>query len=119
MSARDPTIAARSKRYRDRKRSAAMPAGRSLPGRHRSAATATEKPAQNSGETADGDPIPATLATVVAPPRSEQPATVTAATGPTLTATVAAMGPVARTPWTLGAGLLTIIALLIGGLALA
>jgi len=43
MSPRDPTIAARSKRYRDRKRSGA---------------TAMGKPAQHSGKIADGNSVP-------------------------------------------------------------
>src|SRR5947199_234683 len=54
MSARDPTIAKRSKRYREnrKRRRAAAPADRSAPGGHCSVATATEKTAQNHGETA-------------------------------------------------------------------
>src|SRR5690242_4610899 len=102
MSARDPTIAARSKRYSDRKRSDATVMG---------------KPAHHSGKTAGGDFAPATRATPVARPRSAPPATEGAAT--VGAATVEVTGPIARACWTLGAALLTIIALLISALALA
>jgi hypothetical protein len=115
MSARDPTIAARSKRYRDRKRSGATSAGRSAPAKLRSAATAINKSAPNSGNTAGSDPVSATCATSLARLRSGSPPAIRAAPG----ATVEAMGPVARSPCTLGAAILIILALLIGALALA
>jgi hypothetical protein len=120
MSARDPTIAARSKRYRDRKRSAATPAGRSAPGKTHNDATAVAELVQNSGKPEADDLGLITRATAVARPRGTSRATVRAATRATVgAATVEALGPVARAPWTLGAAILTILALLIGTLALA
>src|SRR5262245_15506918 len=120
MSARDPTIAARSKRYRDRKRSGATSTGRSAAARPRSTATTTGDPPQNSGKTADENPVPATRATSVASPSSERTATATVPADATVGAVaVETIGPVARPPWTLGAAILIILALLIGALALA
>jgi hypothetical protein len=122
MSARDPTIAQRSKRYREnrKRRSAATSAGRSAPAMDGSAATDMGK----SCEAAGGHPAQrATRARAVAPRRNAPPGTVTAATGATVgSATVEVTAPSAHTSerasWTLGAAILTIIAVLIGTLAL-
>jgi hypothetical protein len=127
MSVRDPTIAQRSKRYREnrKRRSAATPPGRGTPTLNRSAATSTGEPAQKSGETAGAGQLGrAKRARVVARPRSASGATARDARGATVAAaTVEMMAPSAqisqRASWTPGAAILTLIALLIGTLALA
>jgi hypothetical protein len=92
---------------------------------HRSAATGMGEPAENSSGATDAHLAQrATRAKAVAPPRNAPLTTVTAATGATVgAATVEVMAPNARTSertsWTPGAAILTLIALLIGTLALA